>query len=381
VRAAIAALALLAISQPARAQEWQATARFGRVSYEGTPAGASGRSSAVLGLARAGRQDWLGASVALPFGEDPFWASLGAWRRLETRGDAGLLLDLSAHGFVQRQGATAVTGPAPSPGPLPLPSTPPPPTTIDRSGQGVAGELMAGGYAGSAATRFHARAGIAAQQSRLGNVSQRRALPTGDARLSLLLAPVTIQAESRAWLDGGVTRMYVGSTLRYAPGPFQLWGSLGGWTAGGIDRLPWSVGGAMAVASGVELQLGGRGNTFDPLYLTSTETSVWAGLTLRLHGGRHIAAPLSERARDGRWMIGIPIRSVKGAPSIAGDFTGWKPEPMQREGSRWIYSAILAPGVYRYAFVAEDGAWFVPESVPGRQDDGMGGHVAVLVVR
>jgi hypothetical protein len=39
-----------------------------------------------------------------------------------------------------------------------------------------------------------------------------------------------------------------------------------------------------------------------------------------------------------------------------------------------------APGVYHYAFVAEDGTWFVPESVPGRQDDGMGGHVAVLVV-
>ena len=29
--------------------------------------------------------------------------------------------------------------------------------------------------------------------------------------------------------------------------------------------------------------------------------------------------------------------------------------------------------MYHYAFVAEDGTWFVPESVPGRQDDGMGG--------
>jgi hypothetical protein len=54
--------------------------------------------------------------------------------------------------------------------------------------------------------------------------------------------------------------------------------------------------------------------------------------------------------------------------------------PMQRDGSRWTYAAQLAPGVYHYAFVAEDGTWFVPESVPGRQDDGMGGHVAVLVV-
>ncbi|HEY8485417.1 MAG TPA: hypothetical protein VIL13_12465 [Longimicrobiales bacterium] len=41
----------------------------------------------------------------------------------------------------------------------------------------------------------------------------------------------------------------------------------------------------------------------------------------------------------------------------------------------------VAPGVYHYAFVTADGKWFVPESVPGRKDDGMGGHVAVLVVR
>ena len=53
---------------------------------------------------------------------------------------------------------------------------------------------------------------------------------------------------------------------------------------------------------------------------------------------------------------------------------------MEREGGRWIWRARLAPGTYHYAFVAEDGTWFVPESVPGRRDDGMGGHVAVLVV-
>jgi hypothetical protein len=79
-------------------------------------------------------------------------------------------------------------------------------------------------------------------------------------------------------------------------------------------------------------------------------------------------------------VIAIPARGSRGAPSFAGDFTGWKPVPMLRDGSRWTYTARLGPGVYHYAFVAEDGRWFVPESVAGRQDDGMGGHVAVLVV-
>jgi hypothetical protein len=40
----------------------------------------------------------------------------------------------------------------------------------------------------------------------------------------------------------------------------------------------------------------------------------------------------------------------------------------------------LASGVYRFAFVAADGEWFVPEGYPGRMDDDMGGYVAVLVV-
>jgi len=40
----------------------------------------------------------------------------------------------------------------------------------------------------------------------------------------------------------------------------------------------------------------------------------------------------------------------------------------------------LTAGVYHYAFRSAGGEWFVPASVVGRRDDGMGGHVAVLVV-
>lgn len=380
MRPTLPLLLLLLVAPPVAAQEWRATARFGRVTYEGTPAGASGNSSAVFGLTRTAERAWLGASVALPVGEDPFWASLGGWHRLETRGSNGLLLDLSANGFVQRQDATVIPG-SPAPSPLPLPTAPPEPTRIDRSGEGLGGELMAGGYASGATVRFEARGGIAAQRSRFGEVSQERTLPTADARLSVRFAQVTLGGESRAWLDDEVTRTYVGGTLRHASGPIQLWASLGGWTAGGPDRPTWSVGGAAEVTPGIELQIGGRGNAFDPLYLTSTESSVWGGFAVRLGGSRTPVAPVGTRAPDGRQMIRIPARAVQGAPAIAGDFNGWTPEPMRRERSRWVWTGTLRPGVYHYAFVASDGTWFVPESVPGRQDDGMGGHVAVLVVR
>ncbi len=377
--ALLAMLAVCAMPSIARSQEWRASARFGRVTYEGTPAGASAASSVVLGLGRSGLRDWFGASAALPLGEDPFWAVLGGWKRLETPGAAGLLLDLSAHGFIQRH--TMATTRTPAPGPLPV--SPPPPTLAetDLSGEGAGVELMAGAFAGSPSLRLESRAGMVAQRSSLGGVIQERALPNGAARLSLILAPpLTVHAETRGWLHDGGTHAHAGGTLQYVRGPLHLWGSLGRWVAGGLDGVTWSAGASTAVGPQIDLQLGGRGNAFDPLYLSSTETSFWAGLSLRVGSGRTVRPPVPELAPDGRAVIRIPARSAKDTPSIAGDFTGWKPVPMRRQGSHWTYTAKVEPGVYHYAFVAEDGTWFVPESVPGRQADGMGGHVAVLVV-
>jgi hypothetical protein len=374
---AVAIITSVASPLVASAQEWRASARFGRVTYEGTPAGASASSSAVVGLGRTAPRDWFAASVAMPLGEDPFWAVIGGWKRLATRGIAGPLFDFSGHGFIQRQSTTASTTPAPGPFPFPQP---PSPVAPDLSGEGIGAELMAGGFVSSAAVRFESRAGVAAQRSRLGDVLQHRTLPTGDARLSLVFAPLTLQAETRGWLDDGTTHAYFGGGLQYSRGPFQLWGSLGRWVVGGLDHVTWSAGAGAGIAPGLELQLGGRGHGFDPLYLSSTETSFWAGLSLRIGGSRVPGSPVAGRDRDGHSVIAIPARFTRGAPSIAGDFTGWKPVPMERAGSRWTYTAKLVPGVYHYAFVAEDGTWFVPESVPGRQDDGMGGQVAVLVV-
>ena len=372
----LAALTLLVAPAAAWSQEWRASARFGRVSYEGAPTGTSGSSSAVLGIGRAGPSDWIGASAALPLADDPFWAVLGGWKRFAGRGGAGLLLDATGHAFVQRTTVTTTPGP----GPFPFSSQAGVPLRTDLSGEGAGGELMVGAFAASRAIRVEARGGIAAQRSRLGDAVQERALPAGDVRLSLPLTPISLGAESRAWADNGVAHTYLGGTLGWARGPLQLWGSLGQWVSGGLDRTAWSAVAGAEVSSGLELQVGGRGNAFDPLYLSATGSSVWAGLSLRLGGARPVRAPVPVRTRDGASVIAIPARASKGVPSIAGDFTGWKPVPMEREGSRWTYAARLEPGVYRYAFVAEDGTWFVPDSVAGRQDDGMGGHVAVLVV-
>jgi hypothetical protein len=374
--AALSALALCLHPAVVSGQEIRASARFGRIAFDGAPAGSAGASSAVFGLGRYAPNDRLTASAALPVGEGPAWAALAGWKRFQSRGQAGVLLDLNAHAFAQRQSqaGTAPAGPVPGPlgGTIPIQN--------ELFGLGAGAELMAGLWAGHGTGRAELRAGGVAQRSQIGDATSERALPSADVRLSLGRLPVTLLTEMRGWFDDGATLARGGATLQFAQGPLVLWGSAGTWLSGGVDGADWSAGGSVALSPIIELNGGGRGNSFDPLYRSTTATSWWAGMSVRLGAASIARAPVPARYVDGRATIQIDASHVTGVPSIAGDFTDWKPVPMQRQGSHWSWVGTLAPGVYNYAFVAEDGTWFVPASVPGRKDDGMGGHVAVLVV-
>ena len=85
---------------------------------------------------------------------------------------------------------------------------------------------------------------------------------------------------------------------------------------------------------------------------------------------------------------GSQYRGSEGAPShlpsqqvgIGREFDAGRDVHEVPVGNRWVWRGEVPPGTYHYAFVGADGKWFVPASVPGRRDDGMGGHVAVLVV-
>jgi hypothetical protein len=368
--------ALAALPVGATAQEWRAVAQVGRVSYEGTPAGIGAASSLVLALNRSGIRDWLGVSAALPLGDDPLWGVAAGWKRFETRGRLGLLADLTGHAFFQRHSVTDTV----SSGGLPFnPILGSRMVQSEIAGLGAGGEALAGGYAARGGWRLEARGGAALQRSELGGVLQQRLLPTADGRISYTRLPVMISAETRGWFDE-TTHAYSGATLHIVQGPLHLWGSGGRWLQGGSDATPWAAGMALRVHERVEAQLSARGNSFDPLYLASTATSYAVGASVRLGEGGGVRAPVPARYEAGRALIRIPARAARGTPAIAGDFTDWKPIRMQREGAYWVYSTPLQPGVYNYAFVTEDGVWFVPESTPGRKSDGMGGHVAVLVV-
>lgn len=365
--------ALLLAAVPAAAQEWRLIGQVGRVTYPGAPGGGSA-TSAVLGLTRTRARDWLGFSAGLPVEGGPYWASAAGWRRLQTRGAAGFLLDLSAHGFAQGD-------PQESADPPPLvPLQPLGSSTTLVAGYGAGAEAMAGAFASSRRLAVEARAGAAGQASEVAGVRSDRLLPAGGLGLTAVLAPFTVRSETRGWLDGDTGHAVARGSVEWGHGPVRLSGSVGRWFAGGVDETEWGIGLTAALGGRVELIAGARGHTFDPLHLTTTDRSAWGGLGVRL-GRAAMAAPAPARYEDGRATIRLPAREARGPVSIAGDFNGWSPAPMRRDGGDWVLEVPLAPGVYHYAFVGPDGTWFVPPSVRGRRPDGMGGWVAVLVVQ
>lgn len=352
------------------AQEWRVSGQVGRVGYPGAPGGGA-RSSGVLGLSRTSIRDWFGLTAGLPVDGGPYWGSVGGYRRLQTGGAAGLLLDLSAHGFAQgepQQGTEA---------PTILPPGGVGGSDSVVSGFGAGGEVMAGGFVGSRRLAIEAKAGAAGQTSEIAGVKSDRLLPTGSLGLAALIAPFTLRAETRGWLDHDAQYTLAQGTLEWSGGPIRLSGSVGRWFESDITSS--ALGASAALGGRVELIAGARWDAFDPLYLTVTTRSAWAGLSVRL-GRAVVAAPTPARYRDGRATFRLPARGAPGPVSIAGDFNQWTPALMRREGGSWVIELPLSPGVYHYAFVGPDGTWFVPESFPGRRPDGMGGWVAVLVV-
>ncbi len=370
----LVALALLPLATPpAAAQEWRLAGQVGRVSYPGAPGGGSA-TSAVLGLSRTRPRDWVGFSAGLPVDGGPYWGSVAGWRRLQARGPVGFLLDLSAHGFAQGDPQESADRP-----PL-LPLQPVGSTTRVVAGYGAGAEAMAGGFASSRRLGVEVRAGAAGQASEVAGVGSDRLLPAGGLQLAAALAPFTVRAETRGWLDGDTSHAVARGSVEWGRGPLRISGSVGRWLAGGVDETEWAIGASAALGGRVELIAGARGHTFDPLYLTTTDRSAWGGISVRL-GRAAVAPPAPARYEDGRATIRLPAGEARGPVSLAGDFNGWVPAPMRREGGEWVLDVPLAPGVYHYAFVGPDGTWFVPESVRGRRPDGMGGWVAVLVVQ
>jgi hypothetical protein len=354
---------LLAASVPRDAcgQQWSVDLSAGRIVYD--PVSRDVGTSNLLATIRyeVGRLVWISGTAAAPLrAPDPSWAIVGGGGRMMSAGATARRaaggVDLSAEAFVFRDRVARRGGSGGSVDALPF-------ARINAGGGYVE---VRGGWRGY-------------RLSYEGAIENRGVLEAG-ARVGYG-SPLHVVADARVVRAGDGTYSFVGASLVYGGAPVQLWGHTGTWLSDALtERVTW--GGGIAVALGVRAALwaGVRQDTTDPLYWNAPRRTWSVGVTRRL-GQRRPPVLASHPSQAGSVVIRVPVRDAPGQTlAIAGDFSNWRPMPMLRLGRDWVIRLQLAAGVYRYAFRSGTGEWFVPASVAGRRDDGMGGHVAVLVV-
>jgi hypothetical protein len=376
-RVSCAALALT-VAAPVAAQDWNVTAQAGRIRSALDPAAAA-TESVALGLRydRATTGLRLFASVPTRAGE-PLWSALGAWTRLASlhRGFvAGV--DVSGNAFLAHDRTESPDRGIP--GLLDSPTD----AVIDRSGHALAGQALPVLGFESQRVQVHARAGVSYYTAEFGAQQHDRTVRLVDVQLtitptgSFAILPVVRRFAG----NGEEPATYAGLSAIAAAAPGSMWGTIGHWSNDAAEGMPWSAGARLRLHRLVSLEGSARHDAFDPLYEQPPQTSWSVGVLVRVGGRAPAAAPVPAAYVNGRATIRLALSESATQPSIAGDFNGWKAAPMQRAGNDWTYTVAVEPGVYNYSFVAPDGEWFVPKSVAGRRADGMGGHIAVLVVR
>lgn len=343
------------------AQSWSVDLSAGRIVYTAVPVDPGGGH--LVGTLRYDRtpSSWLYGGGALPLGGgDSFWTVAGGGGRWTPAGLRGTRvapgIDAAAEAFVFRDRVLAQTGSGLTADLLPFIRLP--------TGSGYV-ELGAGwrGYA----------------QSQAG-LTTRRGLFESRARLAYGTA-VRFHGQTRLVHADGTIYPFVGAAVETAGmnTPVHLRVHAGRWVGDLLSETTWGAAVTVPLGQDAALWAGVQREAPDPLYWNSARRTWSVGVTRRL--GRS-ASPLPMVTAPGVVVIRVPASEVDTgtAPSVAGDFTNWQPVPMRREGTGWVARFTLAAGIYRYAFRAGNGDWFVPSSIPGRREDGFGGHVAVLVV-
>ena len=372
-----AVLALTMAVAPLAAQEWHASAQAGRIRSALEPAASE---SFALGLQYDDPTGGLRLTGGAPIGSvDALRGGIGGWKRLSAS-HRGLLagIDLSGNGFF------AVDRTKPPQGPVPGPFDPPTPVPVSRSGHAFAGQAMPVlGYE-RPGFQLHARAGVSRYAATFGGQDSDRSVGLADLQLTLTPASAFAIVPVVRWFEAADERSssYAGVSAVSASALGSVWGSVGRWTGGRGEGTPWAAGGRLRLHPRISLDAGVRHDAFDPLYLQPAQTSWSVGLSVLVVSRiRSVSPPVPAAYVDGHATIRLPVSASRTPPSIAGDFNAWTPAPMERQGDQWTYTVAVPRGVYNYSFVSASGEWFVPDGVAGRKDDGMGGHVAVLVVR
>lgn len=350
-------VALLPFPRETRAQGWFVDASVGQIAQPSIP-GSAASTGAALGLRYDG-VPWLYLTGGVPFDSaGQTWGAIGVGGRLATGGRsfAGGV-DGAAHGHGYRD------------------------RSFGASGGGATLEAMPLVALTAGAARVELRSGV--QHHATGyasSVVSRTVFPT-EIRGSFGGPLLRANAEARLVRAPEESYPYVGGGVEAAVGGASVWGFGGRWLSELIETPVWGGGVRLGVVGTSELFASVQQETNDPLFRNAPRRSWSVGVSHRFGAVRGAApvVPPPVRVSAGT-TFRVPAALYPTAPSIAGDFTGWKPVVMQREGEFWATTLPVARGSHRYAFRDADGEWFVPIGTPGRSDDGFGGVVAVVVV-
>jgi hypothetical protein len=358
----LALVIVLGGAHRAAAQGWNADLYAGGTRAQGVAAAVN--STSVVGNLRYQSLSWGGGylSVGAPLDQTAaFWGATGFARRMESPLGGGTRwgVETSADAFAFRDRITDTSGGALSAQILPF---------------------VNAGLPTGIPTSIELRGGLrrVALEKRVTG-APRNVWELG-GRASLASSATAVVADAR-WLRGdSATYPYAGAQLVRAFTRGRVWASAGRWL-GALDQTGGELGGSVAAGDWGELWASVRQDATDPLYGNAARRSWNVGFSRAL-GRRPVALPAPVIAR-GRVRISLAETAVPESAAgvrVAGEFNRWMPAPMARAGNDWVLELPLGTGVYRFAFVTASGEWFVPEGYPGRMDDDMGGHVAVLVV-
>jgi AMP-activated protein kinase-like protein len=333
----------------------------GQIVYEPASAAVATNNAAATLRYDSPRGVWLYGTAALPFdGNDSRWGDVGVGDRFLHPVASGRRVsigaDIGVHGFAFRDAVVGQSGNGAFVDAMPFVQIPVGLAAFE-AGAGWRGETLS--YAGVVDRRhvFESRA-----HATYGSLW----IVEGNARL------VHAAEGSYPFFGGG---------LRYSGTPVQVWLQTGKWFSTTLSDTAWAAGIDVRLTGQLALWSSVRQDAPDPLYWNVPRRNWSVGITHRFGGRSRQTSVTAPQADPGGVLIHLSAADVDGAAvSVAGDFNGWRPVAMQREGREWLIRLPLAPGVYHYAFRSDRGQWFVPASVPNRRDDGMGGYVAVLVV-
>jgi hypothetical protein len=306
---------------------------------------------------------WLYLSAGAPLDSAGIpWAAAGAGGRASTSlRSVEVGVDVGAQGFGYRE------------------------RTLDATGWGLTLAGLPYLAINPGPARLELRSGLLRHTSSFGDTTaSRTVLDTGLRGWLPLSSGVLLSAETRLVHGEEGSYPFAGAGVEAPIGPGAVWVRAGRWMAGRLDDGVWSAGVRLRLPARTTLRAEFRQEGDDPLYWNGSRREWTAGVSHsfgpRPLAGRPAPVPVAVRPVAGKVSVRLPLRDARQAPSLAGDFNGWRPVPMRRAGDFWEARLSLAPGVYHYSFVRPDGSWFVPESIPNRGDDGFGGVNAVLVV-